>query len=364
MPVSAPPPAWVASGVELRLPFVAAAAGTAELVRVGPAPATVVARAAVAPGAPGTLATTPAHDGRYRYRLVLPGETPRVVAVRVRPVTLAAVGDVSPGSAIADVRAHGPSWHWARVGAWLRGRDVAVANLETAVGTGGTPWPGKPFHFLSPPATIRAMARAGGLDVVTVANNHGVDFGRQTFASGLRTIRRTGIRPVGGGTDLTGALAPAVIVRGGLRIAFVGFDAYPPFGFWATGDRAGLAPGTVAAVRTAVGAARTRGDVVVAYFHWGIELQTRPNARQHRLAAAAFAAGADVVLGAHPHVLQPIHTRPGGRLVAYSLGNFLFDPGSAVAHRSAALALDLTKDGVRAYHLRRVRIVGSRPVWR
>ena len=364
MPVASPPPAWLASGVELRIPFVATTAGTAELVRVAPGPAAVVARADVAAGASSSLDTTPAVDGRYRYRLVLPGEAARAVAVRVRPVSLAAVGDVSPGSAIADVRAHGPSWHWARVGAWLRARDIVVANLETAVGTGGKPWPAKPFHFLSPPATIRAMARAGGVDVVTVANNHGVDFGRQTFASGLRTIRRAGVLPTGGGTNLTGARAPAIVVRGGLRIAFVGFDAYPPYGFWATDHRAGLAPGTVTAVRTAVRVARSQADVVVAYFHWGVELHTTPNAKQRRLASAAFGAGADVVLGAHPHVLQPIRTRSGGRLVAYSLGNFVFDPGSAVAHRSAALAIDLAKDGVRAYHLRRVRIVGSRPVWR
>src|SRR5262249_44891518 len=160
---------------------------------------------------------------------------------------------------------------------------------------------------------------------VTVANNHGVDFGRRTFASGLRTIRRAGVLPVGGGTDLPGALAPAIVVRGGLRVAFVGFDAYPPFGFWATAGRAGLAPGIVAAVRTAVTAARTRADVVVAYFHWGVELHTTPNAKQRRLASAAIAAGADVVLGAHPHVLQPVRSRSGGRLVAYSLGNFVFD---------------------------------------
>lgn len=364
MPLAAPPPAWLATGVELRIPFVAAAAGTAELVRTAPGPATVVAQAGVAAGASSALATTPPADGRYRYRLVLPGEAARAVALRVRPVRLAAVGDVSPGSAIADVRRHGPSWHWAKVGAWLRARDLVVANLETAVGTGGRPWPGKPFHFLSPPATIRAMARAGGVDVVTVANNHGVDFGRATFASGLRTIRRAGILPVGGGTDLTGALAPAIVVRGGLRIAFVGFDGYQPFGFWATDHRAGLAPATVAAVRRAVGAARTRADIVIAYLHWGVELQTTPNAQQRRLAAAAFAAGADIVLGAHPHVLQPVRTRSGGRLVAYSLGNFVFDPGSAVARRSAALAIDLGRDGVRAYHLRRVRIVGSQPVWR
>jgi poly-gamma-glutamate synthesis protein (capsule biosynthesis protein) len=364
VPVAAPPPTWLATGVELRIPFSATAAGTAELVRVAPGPEAVVAHADVAAGAAGALTTTPPRTGRYRYRLVLPGETARAVVLRVRPVSLAAVGDVSPGSAIADVRAHGPSWHWAKVGPWLRARDLVVANLETAVGTGGRPWPGKNYHFLSPPATIRAMARSGGVDVVTVANNHGVDYGRRTFASGLRTIHRAGVLPVGGGTNLTAALAPAVVERGGLKIAFVGFDAFPPYRFWAGDHHAGLAPGTDAAVRASVRVATQQADLVVAYLHWGTELRTSPGPKQRHLARVAFAAGADVVLGAHPHVLQPIRTRSGGRLVAYSLGNFVFHPGSSVARRSAALALELGKRGVLSYRLRRVQIVGSRPVWR
>jgi poly-gamma-glutamate synthesis protein (capsule biosynthesis protein) len=239
-----------------------------------------------------------------------------------------------------------------------------IANLETAVGTGGTPWPRKNYHFRSPPATIRAMARAGGVDVVTVANNHAVDYGRRLLVSGLRTIRAAGVQPVGGGSDLTEALQPAIVERGGLRIAVVGFDGFPPYAYWATDHHAGLAPGTDAAVRRAVRQARTRADIVIAYLHWGTELHTTPGPKQRRLAAAAFAAGADIVLGAHPHVLQPIRTRSGGRLVAYSLGNFVFAPGSAVARRSAALAIDLGRSGVLAHHLRRVQIVGSRPVWR
>jgi poly-gamma-glutamate capsule biosynthesis protein CapA/YwtB (metallophosphatase superfamily) len=364
VPLAVPPPVWLATGVELRIPITATAAGTAEVVRVVPAPETVVAQAVVAAGAAATLATRPPADGSYRYRLVLPGEAPRTLSLRVRPVRLAAVGDVSPGSALDAVRTHGAAWHWSKVGAWLRGRDVVVANLETAVGTGGTPWPAKNFHFLSPPATIRAMAGSGGLDVVTVANNHGIDYGRATFVSGLGTIRSSGLLTIGGGATLQAALKPAIVVRGGLRIAFLGFDGYPPFAYWATSRRPGLAPATAAAITGAVRAARKRADVVVVYVHWGTELRTMPNAKQRALAKAALVAGADVVLGAHPHVLQPIQTYSSGRLVAYSLGNFVFNPGSVLATRSAALAIDLGRDGVVGHRLRRVQIVESRPLWR
>lgn len=364
MPVAAPPPVWLATGVELRIPITATTAGAADLVRVAPGPEAVVAHADVAPGAAATLATVPPADGSYRYRLVLPGEAPRTLPLRVRPVRLAAVGDVSPGSALAAVRTHGPAWHWSRVGAWLRGRDVVVANLETAVGTGGTPWPAKNYHFLSSPATIRAMARSGGIDVVTVANNHAIDYGRTTFVSGLRTIRQTGMLTAGGGATLAGALKPAIIERGGLKIAVLGFDGYPPFAYRATSQRPGLAPATARAITGAVQAARRQADIVVVYVHWGTELRTRPGAKQKALAKAALAAGADVVLGAHPHVLQPIVTYAGGRLLAYSLGNFVFNPGSDVAKQTAALAIDLGHDGVIDHRLRRARIVDSRPLWR
>src|SRR4029079_11170844 len=98
--------------------------------------------------------------------------------------------------------------------------------------------------------------------------------------------------------------------------------------------------GTDAAVRTAVRVAATQADIVVAYLHWGTELRTTPGPTQRHLARVAFAAGADVVLGVHPHGLQPIRTRSGGRLVAYSLGNFVFAPGPAVPRRPGPLATD------------------------
>ena len=103
---------------------------------------------------------------------------------------------------------------------------------------------------------------------------------------------------------------------------------------------------------------------MVVYVHWGTELRTTPGTKQKTLAKAALAAGADVVLGAHPHVLQPIVTYSSGRLVAYSLGNFVFNPGSAVATRTGALAIDLGHDGVIGHRLRPARIVESRPLWR
>ena len=363
MPLTTAPPAWLAPGVALRVTETPRTSGPVALVRVAPGPEIVVARADGIADTPVELVAAPGPAGLYRFVLRSTAEPDAPFALRVRPVTLAAIGDVSPGSAIAAVRAHGPSWHWSIVGRWLRSRDIVVANLETAVGRSGRPWPDKPFHFLSPPATIAAAARRGGVDVVSVANNHALDYGRATFASGLQKIRRAGIVPFGGGNDLEGALAPAIVERGGLRIAFVGFDGYQPFDFWATAARAGNGPATAAAIRHAVAAARARADLVVAYFHWGVELERRPTRTQRRLARIAFAAGATVILGAHPHVLQAVERRSRHRLIAWSLGNFVFAPGSAVATVSGALSLELDASGVARQTLRPVRIIETRPRW-
>ncbi len=128
--------------------------------------------------------------------------------------------------------------------------------------------------------------------------------------------------------------------------------------------RAGNGPSTDRAVVAATRRARDAGDIRIVYFHWGVELDTRPNRRQRALAGVALRNGATVVLGAHPHVLQPVERRSSRRLVAWSLGNFVFSPGSLVATRSAILELELDGRGVHAHRLLPVRIVGSRPVLR
>lgn len=236
-----------------------------------------------------------------------------------------------------------------------------VANLETAVGTTGRPWP-KLFTFRAPPSSVTAAAVHGGVDVVTLANNHALDFGRPTFLSGLGAIDRAGLVRVGGGRDLAEAVRPVVVERGGLRIAFAGFNTIEPPEFAATASRPGTAPATPALVRAAVRAARRRADLVVVYFHWGAEYSRTPDGGQRRLAAEAFGAGADVVLGAHPHVLQPVERR-GRRLVAWSLGNFVFSPRRPPGRASAALRIDLDGRGVVRAGLRPVRLVETRPVF-
>ena len=245
------------------------------------------------------------------------------VRVTVRPLRLASVGDINlgdvPGQAI---EANGPAWPWESAGKWLRAADISFGNLESAVSRRGTPFP-KQFNFRGTPAALAGLRRHTGMDVLNLANNHVGDYGPQATLDTVRGVERQGMKAVGAGRDLRRALAPQLVERMGLRVAFVGFSNIAPAEFAATDDTPGTAWATPESIASAVQAARRRADIVVATFHWGIEKQTLESADQRALADAAVQAGAQLVIGAHPHTLQPVR-RQGAALIAFSLGNFVF----------------------------------------
>jgi poly-gamma-glutamate capsule biosynthesis protein CapA/YwtB (metallophosphatase superfamily) len=310
--------------------------------------------------------TTAGPRGRYRFEVRMPRRPGRygvVVTsagleqlagvVRVRPLTLAAVGDVNLDGAAPDA--------WTSVAPVLRKADLAVANLECSVSERRIAAVGKEFTFRGPPSALRGVA-AAGIDAVTVANNHAVDFGRDAFLDTLAAARKAQISVAGGGKDLAAARRPVMLTAGGLRVALLGYSDVRHYGFDAGAGVPGTAPAFPELIAADVRAARGRADAVVVYFHWGEELMTLPTLRQRELAATAFGAGADVVLGAHPHVLQPVERSGPRKLVAWSLGNFVFAAHSPGTTSSGILLVGLASDGVRGARLRPARIEGTRPV--
>ncbi|MGH3042956.1 MAG: CapA family protein [Gaiellaceae bacterium] len=351
-------PAWRAPGAHLGVRGTAAP-GTAVELWIG-----TTKRADTVTEANGDFAfrvRVPAARRRYAVAVVSGGERTEAGELPVRPVRLAAGGDVTLGDGVRTAIArYGPRWPWLSVAPVLRAADVTVVNLETCVSTRGRPWPGKEFTFRGTPASLRVTRVFAGVDVGSLANNHSLDYGRAAFADTLRYARRYGIRTIGGGADLAQARRAAILTRGGLRIAFLGFSDVRPPGFDAGPDRSGATPALPAYIRTDVRKAERNADVVVVYFHWGIELDRTPNARQRTLAQIALRAGAAVVLGAHPHVLQP-RERRGDRLIAWSLGNFVFDWNSPGTDRTGILRFGLGARGVVWSSFRRARINWVQP---
>lgn len=301
----------------------------------------------------------PGHVHRFRS-LVEAAEPSPSILVRSRDVVLDAVGDINLGDGPAAVmRARGLRYPWTGVARELRSADLAFGNLECAISTRGRAVP-KQFTFRGRPAALRVAATYAGLDVVNLANNHVGDYGRGALLDTLRHVRRFGMVGVGAGRDLDSARRPRVVERLGLQIAFVGFSDILPASFAAGPGR----PGTVFATHERIAAdvrrAARGADLVVATFHWGVERARRPDGRQRAFARTALLAGADAVIGAHPHVLQPVERR-GRRVIAYSLGNFVFGAGSPGTASTGILQLRLSARGVERVRFLRARISNARP---
>ncbi len=298
--------------------------------------------------------------GRYRLRVAGAGRTAAAGVVVVRPLVLDAVGDITFGEQVGPaVSAYGGAYPWAGVARALHAADLTTGNLETSVTTRGTAGV-KKYIFRGPPQALAPMSRVAGFDVLTLANNHADDYGPEALLDTLRYVRAAGIESIGAGANELLARRPAIVEAGGLKIAFLGYSDINPAGFPATATTPGTATADAAAIAADVRAARRRADVVVCFMHWGVELQSQPDSRQQQLAAACLSAGAQVVLGAHPHVFGPV-SRPTPRsLVAWTLGNFVF-PSAGVPAHTAILQVRLDAHGVRGYRLLPVEIEGFRP---
>jgi Bacterial capsule synthesis protein PGA_cap len=306
------------------------------------------------------LRFVPRSSGRYRLVVTAPGRRAAAGTVLVRPLVIDAVGDITFGESVGPAaESHGGAFPWVFVAPTLRRADITVGNLETAVSTRGVAAV-KEFTFRGAPELLLPVHHFAGFDVLTLANNHAVDFGRDALLDTVRAVRAAGIEPIGAGANERQARRAAIVEAGGLRVAFLGYSDVNPLGFNATSTAPGTAKADVDAIRADVRAALRRADVAVCFFHWGTELHAAPDARQQQFAAACFNAGAKLVLGAHPHVLGGVSQPTDRSLVAWTLGNFVF-PSGALTASTAILHVALGADGVRGFRMMPAHIDGFRP---
>ena len=251
-----------------------------------------------------------------------------------RPITLAFAGDVHFQLQVAALlEGHGSRLGPARRA--LASADVAMVNLESAITERGVPDPKElevawdRYWFRAPASALDFLARSG-VDVVSVANNHGADYGPIGLQDTLRAKEGGPLAVVGVGRNRRDAFTPHEVTVKGVDIAFLAADASPREGaanVWSAGpDSPGLAAAhepRPAHLLRAVRAADPDADVVVVYLHWGEELRPCPTSGQRSLASALVDAGADVVVGSHAHVLLGAGRLRGG-YVSYGLGNFVW----------------------------------------
>jgi poly-gamma-glutamate synthesis protein (capsule biosynthesis protein) len=254
------------------------------------------------------------------------------------------LGDLVPGRSMeAQLARFGPAYPWQGLEPLLREADLAVANLECVLTTQGEP--------LDKSYLIRAHPRwgeilvEGGFELVTLANNHGLDYGNEGLAETLDTLAALGVAYVGAGRSREEAHAPVLFDLNGVRIAVLGYAAARWNGSVDVPATDRLAWAEPAAVEADVRAVRDQADLVVVLLHAGTEYATEPSSDQVRVARAAIDAGADLVVGHHPHVTQTVE-RYGQGLIVYSLGNVLFDIPRPAAMRGHLLRVHVTQAGL------------------
>ncbi len=241
--------------------------------------------------------------------------------------------------------------------------DLAMVNLETAVTNRGSA-AAKTFTFRAPPSAFAAL-RGGSVDVASMANNHGLDFGLAGLRDSLAAARRYDFPVVGIGLDGKRAYAPYREVVNGQRIAVLGatqvLDDHLISAWTAGPGKPGLASAKeVPRLLQAVRQARRTSDTVVVYLHWGIELEQCPSTDQATLARQLIGAGADVVVGGHAHRLQGAG-RLGQTFVAYGLGNFVWYGTSELSTQTGVLFVTATGRRIDGYRWVPARIVDGVP---
>jgi poly-gamma-glutamate synthesis protein (capsule biosynthesis protein) len=254
---------------------------------------------------------------------------PTPTAAASASITISAVGDISLAREVVPrMEANGPGYPYQLIEHLLSG-DVVVGNLEGALTDRGEPWP-KGYNFRTPPRFASGLLDAG-FDIVSLANNHTMDYGGAGLTDTLDALDAAGVRRIGAGRTLGDAQTPVIAEANGLSVALIGCADTPTEGGgfairdWAAGESApGLFICDDAALIDAIASARQQADFVVAVVHAGSEYITAPDATQRRIADTVLAAGADAYIGHHAHVVQPIEQR-GAQLIAWGLGNFIFD---------------------------------------
>lgn len=206
----------------------------------------------------------------------------------------------------------------------MQNADLFIFNEEFPFSLQGEAMEDKQFTFRADPKYVKIFQDLG-TDIVTVANNHSLDFGRDAFCDTLATLDQAGITRIGGGYNAAEASAPATRTINGQSFAiFAATRVSPSWDWYATDNQAGIFQTYDAAkLNASIKEASQTYDHVIVFVHWGIERNETPEDYQRSLAKGYIDAGADLVVGCHPHVLQGFEYYNGVPII-YSLGNYLF----------------------------------------
>lgn len=250
-------------------------------------------------------------------------------------ITMAFVGDIMMGGRAANkLKTEGPDSFFIHTAPLLKKADIVVGNLEGPLGLDPTGKDKKKFNFLIDPIAADGLGRAG-FKVLTMANNHTMDFGVEALKSTFAALDKNGLKRAGAGMNEEMARRPAWLDVNGHKVAILAYSLTEPTRFWANAEKPGCAHATPKDIKEDIQKARAEGaQLVFVCIHWGREKQVKLRSYQPYIAHEAIDAGADAVIGHHPHIWQKLEVYHG-HPIAYSIGNFAF--GSITQQASSGI---------------------------
>lgn len=239
-------------------------------------------------------------------------------------VSLLFVGDIMLDRGVAYVAKKNtdPNFTFLKSAADLQSADLTIGNLEGPVSSGGVR-SGSIYSFRFDPKVVASLQYAG-FDVLSLANNHIFDYGRVALRDTITNLRVAGISSAGAGVDYKEANAPAIREVNGEKFAFLSYTNLYPSSLKASTTRPGISDLNSFLVAELIKDLKNQNIFVTILLHWGDEYKKEPNKNQRKLAKILSDAGADLIIGNHPHVTQGVE-KIGDTWVAWSLGNFVFD---------------------------------------
>ncbi len=255
-----------------------------------------------------------------------------------KPVDVVFAGDaMMDGSVKRAIHRWGPDFPFRNVKKEVSRADLAVVNLETSVTQANRKDDVQLFNFKSDPSSLDGISHAG-FDLVSMANNHVLDYMETGLFDTFRNIKRHRLSYVGAGMNEREAYSARTFVRNGKTIKIAAFARFLPSENWfAHGDHPGVAEAYQSErVMKAIARERAGADYLIVFMHWGVEKNNHPEAWQRDMARKMIDAGADAIVGSHPHVLQGFEFYKD-KPIAYSIGNFLFP--DYVSNRKAETGL-------------------------
>ena len=280
-------------------------------------------------------------------------------------LSISLIGDIlMDGSVRAHINKNGFNYPWDGVRNYFQKDDITIGNLETSITNNGTKWPNKQFNFRSDPRNIKAMEEAG-IDVVSLANNHSLDYGYNGLIDTLGYIDNSKIKRVGAGHNKKDAMKGTIIEKNGVKMGIIGFSRVVPDVKWyATDKRAGLVGAYDPHIEEVLGRVREirdEVDILVLSIHWGVERSDTPRKQEMDLAKRLVDSGVDIVMGHHPHVLQGIEIYKG-KPIFYSLGNFVFGTSAELTSNTMIAQVNLVEKNIDNVKIIPCEIVRGRPI--